>query len=138
MVFLNRLSEFWEGLPDEKRGDGNLQALMREALLVYVRLLSPIAPHLSEELWHVAEQEGFVMHSRWPDFDERFLQISEVEYGISVNGKPRSRATVPVDTSDAELEKLALADENIKRHIAGKQVAKVIVIRDRLVNIVVK
>jgi len=138
MGFLNHLSEFWDGLPEEKRSGKNVQALMREALLVYIRLLSPIAPHLSEELWHIAGQEGFVMHSRWPEYDERFLQISEVEYGISVNGKPRSRVTVPVDTPDAELEKLALADENIQRHIAGKQVAKVIVIRDRLVNIVVK
>jgi leucyl-tRNA synthetase len=138
MVFLNRLSEFWDRLPDDRRGDKNVKALTREALLVYVRLLSPIAPHLSEELWHIAGQDGFVMHSRWPEYDARFLQVSEVEYGVSVNGKPRSKMTVPVDTSDAELEELALADEKIKQHIAGKQVAKVIVIRGRLVNIVVK
>jgi leucyl-tRNA synthetase len=101
-------------------------------------LLSPIAPHLAEELWHLAGQEGFAMHAPWPEYDERFLQVSEVEYGLSVNGKPRSRMTVPVETPDAELEKLALADENIQRHIAGKKVAKIIVIRDRLVNIVAK
>ncbi|OGK11513.1 MAG: leucine--tRNA ligase [Candidatus Riflebacteria bacterium RBG_13_59_9] len=138
MVFFNSLSEFWQRLAEERKQEKNVRALMRSALIAYVRMLSPIAPHVAEEFWRAAGQGGFVMHSRWPAYDERFLAVSEIEYGVSVNGKPRSRVMVPVDTTDAELEKLALADEKVEQHIAGKKVVKVIVVRDRLVNIVVK
>ena len=75
------------------------------------------------------------MHSRWPAYDERFLAVSEIEYGVSVNGKPRSRVMVPVDTTDAELEKLALADEKVLPHVSGG-VKKVFVVQKKLVNIV--
>ena len=138
MVFLNQLTEAWEGMDASRRADGNLRALMADALLAFAVMLSPVAPHVAEELWHFSGQQGFVMHSRWPAYDERHLALDEVEYGISVNGKPRSRITVPVDTPDEEVQARALADGKILPHLEGKQVVKVIVIRGRLVNIVVK
>jgi len=138
MVFLNQLTEAWEGMDESRRADANLRALMAEALVTLAVMLSPIAPHLAEELWHLFGQKDFVMHSRWPKYDESFLAQDEVEYGISVNGKPRSRIVLPVDMLDDEVQACALADEKVIPHIEGKKVVKVIVIRGRLVNIVVK
>ena len=138
MILLNALSGFWEGLPEGSRARGNIRALMRTALLAFVRMLSPIAPHVAEELWHLAGQEEFVMHARWPVWDERFLTATEVEYGVSINGRARSRVTVPVDATEDEVREAALADEKVRLHLAGKRVVDAIVVPGRLVNLVVK
>ncbi len=138
MVLFNQLSEQWDALPDARKSDANLRAMMNAALRIFPILLSPIAPHLAEELWAVSGGEGFAMHASWPKHDARFLQVSEVEYGISVNGKPRARIIMPVDAADADIEKAALADEKVKQHMEGKTLVKILVVRGRLVNIVVK
>ena len=102
----------------------------------FVQLLAPIAPHIAEELWEILGNEGGISYVPWPTFDEAALVESEVEIVCQINGKVRAKLMVPVDSSKEALEELALANEQIKEHIAGKTVRKVIAVLNKLVNIV--
>ena len=138
MTFLNQLSETWEEASGSARKDNEHRALMRDALLTIIRLLSPISPHLAEELWSLAGQEGFVMHASWPECDLRYIEEEQIEYGVTVNGKLRSRIALPAGTPEEEVRKAALADEKLRKHVEGRQVLRVVVVPGRVVNIVVK
>ncbi|MCG5104085.1 leucine--tRNA ligase [Oceanobacillus alkalisoli] len=102
----------------------------------FVKLLSPIAPHMGEELWDRLGNAGTITYEAWPAFDERKLVEDEIEIVLQVMGKVRSKANVSRDISKDELEKLALADEKIQEWTQGKTVRKVIVVPGKLVNIV--
>lgn len=102
----------------------------------FVQLLAPIAPHIAEELWEILGNEGGISYVPWPTFDEAALVESEVEIVCQINGKVRAKLMVPVDSSKEALEELALANEQVKEHIAGKTVRKVIAVPNKLVNIV--
>ena len=102
----------------------------------FVQLLAPIAPHIAEELWEILGNEGGISYVPWPTYDEAALVESEVEIVCQINGKVRAKLMVPVDSSKEALEELALANEQVKEHIAGKTVRKVIAVPNKLVNIV--
>lgn len=102
----------------------------------FVQLLAPIAPHFAEELWEILGHSEGISYVAWPTYDESALVENEVEVVFQVNGKVRSKANVVRDMDKAELEKLALADELVKHYTDGKTVRKVIVIPNKLVNIV--
>jgi leucyl-tRNA synthetase len=110
----------------------------RQILEPFVLLLAPFAPHIAEELWHRLGHPGSLAFEPWPSFDPAMLRKSAVEIVLQVNGKVRSRLSVPVDTPESELEALARADADVLRHTEGKNVIKAIVVRNRLVNLVVK
>lgn len=112
------------------------EALTYEYVEGFVQLLAPIAPHIAEELWAILGHEGGISHVAWPTYDEEALVENEVEVILQVNGKVRSKAMIAVDLPKDELEKLAMADEHIQRNIEGKTVRKVIVVSNKLVNIV--
>jgi leucyl-tRNA synthetase len=109
----------------------------RSVLNTFVLLLSPFAPHLAEELWHALGHEQSLAYEPWPTFDEPLTKAEEVEVPVQINGKLRSKVTVPADIDEAALQKIALADEKIRSLIDGKQVRKIIVVKGKLVNIVV-
>lgn len=104
----------------------------------FVKLLSPIAPHIAEELWSILGHEGTITYATWPTFDESKLVDDEIEVVVQVLGKVRAKVTVAKDITKEELEKVALADSKVQEFIEGKTVVKVIVIPGKLVNIVVK
>ncbi|PWG01089.1 leucine--tRNA ligase [Levilactobacillus bambusae] len=104
----------------------------------FVQLLAPIAPHIAEELWSKLGHQESVTYVPWPTYDESQLVESQVELALQVNGKVRSHLTVDKSLSKAEIEELALADAHIQEQIAGKDVKKVIVVPEKLVNIVAK
>ena len=105
----------------------------------FVQLLAPFAPHLSEELWQTLTQSGeSISYVPWPTWDEAKLVEDEVEIVVQIKGKVRAKLVVAKDSSREELEKLAFANEKIQSEIAEKQVVKVIVVPNKLVNIVVK
>lgn len=112
-------------------------ALVREALSVLVRLLAPIVPHIAERLWQALGGEGLVMDTPWPEFDPAALVVEQVEVVVQVNGKLRSRFMAVPDESRENLERLALADEQVGRYLEGKTVRRVVVVPGRLVNVVV-
>jgi leucyl-tRNA synthetase len=113
-------------------------AVLAEAVRALVLMLSPFTPHLSEELWERMGHEDGVTAAGWPAFDESVAKEEEVEIPVQVNGKVRGRITVPADAGDGEIETTALQSPAIRPHLEGKQVAKVIVARGRLVSVVVK
>ncbi|WP_274307787.1 leucine--tRNA ligase [Solibacillus daqui] len=104
----------------------------------FVKLLSPIAPHVAEELWAILGHEGTITYEQWPAFDESKLVDDEIEVVVQVLGKVRAKVKVAKDVSKEELEKVALEDIKVQEFITGKDVVKVIVIPGKLVNIVVK
>jgi leucyl-tRNA synthetase len=113
------------------------RAVQGEALEAVVLLLSPITPHICHVLWHVLGHETALVDVRWPAFDESALQQDMVEIVVQVNGKLRGRIKVATDTDNDVVAELAMADENVQRFIAGKEVRKTIVVPGRLVNVVV-
>jgi len=101
-------------------------------------LLGPFAPYLAEELWEQLGRKGPVFRQPWPAYDEALVKEDAADIVLQVNGKVRGRLSVAFGTSEEELKKLALADPKVQPFLEGKQVVKVIVVPDKLVNIVVK
>ena len=114
------------------------EALPLEYMEGFVKLVSPIAPHIAEELWTKLGHVGSITYEPWPKYDASKLVESTVEIVVQVNGKVRQHLKVSKDASRDELEKLALADEHIKEELAGKDIKRVIAVPGRLVNIVAK
>lgn len=103
----------------------------------FLKMLAPIAPHLGEELWSRVSQTGqSIAYETWPTYDATKLVTDEVEVVFQINGKIRGKATASKDISKEELEKMAMENGNIKEHLEGKTVRKVIVVPGKLVNIV--
>ena len=125
MVFANEASS-WTERP-------------RSVLLTFLRLLSPFAPHLAEELFAKANPEAgrSIAYEPWPEFDEALLVEDTIEVPIQVNGKLRGRLTVSQTATKDEIEALALKDEKVASFIEGKTIRKVIVVPKKLVNLVV-
>ncbi|MFB8508828.1 leucine--tRNA ligase [Enterococcus durans] len=113
-----------------------VDALPYEYIEGFVQLLAPIAPHMGEELWAILGNEGGISYAKWPTYDEGALVEDEIEVVFQVNGKVRAKANVARDLAKEDLEKLALENELIKENIEGKTVRKVIVVPNKLVNIV--
>jgi leucyl-tRNA synthetase len=111
--------------------------LIREVISGVLRLLAPFAPHVSEELWHETIAQGSVHEQHWPDFDAAAVQVEEVEIVLQINGKVREKIVVPFNSSAKELETIAFSQDKVKELLAGKKVAKVICVPQKLVNIVV-
>lgn len=112
------------------------QAVIKHALDHAIILLSPVAPHMTQALWHLSGNAGLIVDQPWPKFDEAALVKDEVTIVMQVNGKLRGKIEVAADASKADIEALALADENVSKHIEGKTVRKVIVVPGKLINIV--
>ncbi|MEW6220572.1 MAG: leucine--tRNA ligase [Thermodesulfobacteriota bacterium] len=112
-------------------------AVLREAIEAVVTLLSPMVPHLAEELWQTLGHDQPLAFAAWPAFDPAVAQEDLVTVVVQVNGKLRSRLTVPPGTASGELQAMALADDKVLRFLAGKPVRKAIVVPDKLVNLVV-
>ncbi len=103
----------------------------------FVVLLSPFAPHIAEELWHVLGEEGTVCDAQWPVWNEEYLKESVVKYTVLFNGKPRFNIEVAAGTPGDEVQRLALSHEGAARWLDGKQPKKVIVVPNKIVNVVV-
>ena len=111
--------------------------VVQETLTKLVLLLGPFAPYMAEDLWHELGEEGTLLHAAWPDFDPELAKEDQVEVVVQVNGKLRSRLAVARGADRAELERLATMDPKIAPYLEKKTVRKVIVVPDKLVNVVV-
>jgi len=129
--FLNML----KAAPAEGASQGVLAA-RAEALEILARLISPFTPHLAEEAWAQLGKSGMVVDAPWPKADPALAADDERVLPIQINGKRRGEIKVKAGTAEAEVEKIALADHNVMAHLEGLTVRKVIVVKDRIVNIV--
>ena len=109
----------------------------RQAAVTLVQLMSPMTPHLSEELWSTLGQEGLVTTAKWPEADDAMLVDDTITMPIQINGKRRAEIEVPKDMDKAEVEKAALSNDAVIRSLDGAQPKKVIVVPGRIVNVVV-
>jgi leucyl-tRNA synthetase len=114
-----------------------LDSITKEDYRLLLILLNPTAPHITEEL---NEELGFepICESKWPTYDEEKTKDTEKEIGVQVNGKLRGSIKISVGDSEDVIKEKAMQEENVIRHIEGKEIVKVIVIPNRIVNIVVK
>ena len=109
------------------------KAILEQVLVV----LAPFAPHITEELWHALGNNTTICDANWPVHNEEYLKEANVTYAVSFNGKARYNIEVPVDTPREEVEKLALEHESAAKWIDGKSIRKIIVVPNKIVNIVV-
>jgi leucyl-tRNA synthetase len=112
-------------------------AVLKEAVEALVRMLSPFAPHMAEELWEALGHTGGVVAAGWPTYDKAVAKAEEIVVPVQVNGKLRARLTVPADIGEDQLRDRALADPHVRPHLDGKEVKKVVIARGKLVSIVV-
>ena len=130
MELMNHLTKASLSTPEDK-------AVMQEAIRAVILMLTPIVPHIGHQLWQaIGDGKSHVEDIAWPQVDQEALVEDEKLIIVQVNGKLRSKITVPADISQNDIEKLALAEENVSRFIEGKTVRKVIYVPGRLVNIV--
>jgi leucyl-tRNA synthetase len=132
MELMNSLDSF-AVTPDSTPSE---RAVFRAAIEGIVLLLSPLAPHVAEELWQELGHGGSILKAAWPEADPAAMQADMVEIVVQVNGRVRDRLNVPAKASQADIEALARASEGVKRHLEGKPIRKVVVVPGKLVNIV--
>ena len=123
MICVNELSE--------------LKCHKREVLEPLLILLAPYAPHIAEELWEATGHEGGISFAPNPTFDEKFLAENTFAYPVSFNGKMRFKLELPVDMAKEEIEKKAVEAEEAQKWIEGKTVRKIIVVPNRIINVVI-
>ena len=102
----------------------------------FIKALACIAPHLGEEIWSILGHKDLIDFESWPSYDESKITLSNVNIAVSVNGKLRATLEAPIDCDEEELKKMVLSLEAIKRHTEGKEIKKIIVVKNKIVNIV--
>ncbi|MBQ7118605.1 MAG: class I tRNA ligase family protein, partial [Oscillospiraceae bacterium] len=118
--------------------DFSSNGVTRGDMKILLKLLSPFAPHMAEELWESFGEKEFLSVSAWPKFDESKTKASEVEIAVQVCGKIKARITIPADISDDEAIRLASEEPKVKEALENGKLVKSIVVKNRLVNLIVK
>jgi leucyl-tRNA synthetase len=124
MIFINEIYKF--------------DKVSKEIIEKFLLLLSPFAPHIAEELWEKLGNQPSIQNQSWPQWREEYAKNDLITVTFSVNGKMRSKKEVEADTNEKDLEQAAMDDPVILKHIMGKDIVKIIVVKNRMVNIVVK
>ncbi|OVE78390.1 leucine--tRNA ligase, partial [bacterium F16] len=122
MIFVNEFSKAAE--------------LNRDAMVDFLKLVSPFAPHLGEEIWQMMGHSDSIAYAPWPDHNEDFLKLDEVEILVQFKGKPKARITMSPNLKPDEMEAVALAHPDVQAELGDQQIIKVICVPGRLVNIV--
>ena len=114
------------------------EKVSKKYIAPFLQILNPIASHVTEELWERLGFEGHIFSSKWPEYDMSKIIESNVELAVQINGKVRFKITVPTSFSEEEIKEQVKNDDKLTQYIDGKQIQKIIVIKSRIVNIVVK
>jgi leucyl-tRNA synthetase len=131
MELLNSVSKF------EYRSDAD-KSILSEAILTIIRLLYPVAPHFSQELWSIIGKKESLVDLKWIEWDEKIVKSASITVVFQVNGKLRSQLVMDSESSEEDLKSAAYDDKRIRSYIENKQIKKVIVVPKKLVNIVVQ
>lgn len=114
------------------------EKVSKKYIAPFLQILNPIASHVTEELWERLGFEGHIFSSKWPEYDISKIIESNVELAVQINGKVRFKITVPTSFSEEKIKEQVKNDDKLAQYIDGKQIQKIIVIKSRIVNIVVK
>lgn len=114
-----------------------LQEVKKEDYMIFLQLLAPFAPHMTEELWREMKGKGSIHHSKWPTVDKKKIKISQITIGVQVNGKVRSEITLAPDAKEEDVKQMVLMDSKLKPWIEGKEIKKFIYISGKIINIVI-
>lgn len=117
---------------------GQAESIEKEAYELFLRILSPFAPHITEELWSMLGNTESIFVSKWPEYSEEFIKDETIQLVVQINGKVRASMEASADITEEEAKKLAHDDEQVKKWIDGKEIVKEIFIKGKLLNIVVK
>jgi leucyl-tRNA synthetase len=135
-AFNKAIAKLYEFTNTIQRSTASTEA-KRHAMQVMAQLMSPMTPHLAEDVWAMLGGTGLVAQAAWPKADPALLIDDEVTLPIQINGKRRAEITVPKDMPIPQVEKIALADEAVIKFLAGQPVKKIIVVPGRIINVVV-
>ncbi|MBI3951391.1 MAG: leucine--tRNA ligase [Acidobacteria bacterium] len=138
MELLNAIYDFDAAVGGAAKATDADLSVFDEAITALVTMLAPFAPHVAEEMWEALGHADSLAQSRWPEYNEMLAREERLEVPVQVNGKLRSRIFLDPDARQDQYEQAALADEKVKSFIDGKKVVKIIVVPQRLVNVVVK
>lgn len=114
------------------------RSILEATIKDLIKLISPFAPHFAEEMWEMLGHSSFIFNEKWPEYDEKAIVRDEVEIAVQFNGQIRYKINVPTSADNKAIEEIVLGDERSKPYIEGKNIVKVIVVKGRLINIVVK
>jgi leucyl-tRNA synthetase len=134
--FNKAIARLYEFVATIRKADGASAPALAEAMSALVRLIAPFTPHLAEECWERLGGEGFVLNAPWPEADAALLVKETLVLPVQVNGKRRAEIAVAANADAKAVEALALADAEVKRHVEGLTIRKVVVVPGRIVNIV--
>ena len=138
MELLNDMTTYKQEVIDKDNISSESKKIWREVLEKTILLIAPFAPHVADELWAYLGNETFTFEEEWPKYDEELTKDHTFNLVIQVNGKVRDMVSAQIGISKDDAEKLALESEKAKKFIDGKEVVKVIVVPNKLVNVVVK
>ncbi len=113
------------------------EKITRDQLKVFLKILSPFAPHIAQELWSQCEESSWILDELWPVYDEILVQERTVEWVIQVNGKARDKRITPLGISQKEIEQKARESDKIKKYLEQGKIKKIIVVPDKLINFVI-
>lgn len=138
MELINETQDYKVNILEGGKTTSESKKIFAEVIKNILVMLSPFTPHFCDELWEEMGNTGYLSNEKWPSYDEKLTVSSEVVMAVQVNGKVRGTVEVERGTDKDTVEKLALNLENVKKHMEGKTLVKLIVIPDKIVNIVVK
>ena len=138
MELLNDMTAYKQEVIDKNNISSESKKIWKEVLDKVILLISPFAPHIADELWEIKGNKTFTFEEEWPEFNEELTKENKINLVIQINGKVRDMVPVTIGLSKEESEKLAFASEKTKKFTEGKEIVKVIVVPNKLVNIVVK
>lgn len=138
MELINETQDYKTNILEAGKSTSESKKIFAEVIKNILVMLSPFTPHFCDELWEEMGNTGYLFNEKWPEYDEKLTVSSEVTMAIQVNGKVRGTLEVERGTSKEIIEKMALELDNVKKHLEGKTLAKLIVVPDKIVNIVVK
>ncbi len=133
-----RLMEYTNALSKYLSEDAKNAAFLKDVIVDFIKLIAPFAPHFAEEQWNLLDMNFSIFNEKWPEFDSNALIKDEIEIAIQVNGKVRAKINIATGLSDDEIKEIILNNDEVKSLIKDKELKKVIVVKGRLVNIVVK
>ena len=131
-----KIREFTNVILEKENELKNNNLFFKKIIEAVIKLLSPITPHIAEEMWFLIGNKNYIIESTWPEENTKFLKKTEVIIAVQINGKLKGTINLPIDTSSSKIEKAALSLPSVIKKVGKKKTKKVIVVKNKIINIV--